>query len=486
MLSVYPSRGDRELPFVPFSRGAACSRSRAADERQLYFRAPPSRSQTSTRCVDALRERDDVCDRVMEIPLMSLFYHLSSRSSTPLALVEPLSRSTSPSRARRAPLVLVRDERRRPALLFSFHRAPVWNILDNYVGRGILAASAVVVNICVFTAGHNAGTTLYDGIPAEAVELMHRLRVVTLNALGNPKKVGGFGGGVREWIKKHLRPNRRALWTTFKGEIDDACVHLCMFTSITKKNFVRSNWFERFDHLVQFISGKRGAGARLKQVLTKDGKYDEALAKRMEEDHRELCRKNAALTGFGGKYETEKQKNARDPAAPGFAGFGGPKETEEQKNARALNGYGSKNETEKQKNTRFGSKNETEKQKNTRFGSKNETEKQKNTRFGSKNETEKQKNTRFGGKNETEKQKNTRFGGKNETEKQKNAHALNGFGSKNETEKQRNARALHGLTANLGNVGSYGRPTVCRDETSPPVRSAACAAATSAPVVLSR
>mmetsp|Transcript_9099 Transcript_9099/g.33192 ORF Transcript_9099/g.33192 Transcript_9099/m.33192 type:complete len:120 (-) Transcript_9099:529-888(-) len=91
MLSVYPSRGDRELPFVPFSRGAACSRSRAADERQLYFRAPPSRSQTSTRCVDALRERDDVCDRVMEIPLMSLFYHLSSRSSTPLALVEPLS-----------------------------------------------------------------------------------------------------------------------------------------------------------------------------------------------------------------------------------------------------------------------------------------------------------------------------------------------------------------------------------------------------------
>jgi hypothetical protein len=207
--------------------------------------------------------------------------------------------------------VLVRDERRRPALLFSFHRAPVWNILDNYVGRGILAASAVVVNICVFTAGHNAGTTLYDGIPAEAVELMHRLRVVTLNALGNPKKVGGFGGGVREWIKKHLRPNRRALWTTFKGEIDDACVHLCMFTSITKKNFVRSNWFERFDHLVQFISGKRGAGARLKQVLTKDGKYDEALAKRMEEDHRELCRKNAALTGFGGKYETEKQRNAR-------------------------------------------------------------------------------------------------------------------------------------------------------------------------------
>ena len=311
MLSVYPSRGDRELPFVPFSRGAACSRSRAADERQLYFRAPPSRSQTSTRCVDALRERDDVCDRVMEIPLMSLFYHLSSRSSTPLALVEPLSRSTSPSRARRAPLVLVRDERRRPALLFSFHRAPVWNILDNYVGRGILAASAVVVNICVFTAGHNAGTTLYDGIPAEAVELMHRLRVVTLNALGNPKKVGGFGSGVREWIKKHLRPNRRALWTTFKGEIDDACVHLCMFTSITKKNFVRSNWFERFDHLVQFISGKRGAGARLKQVLTKDGKYDEALAKRMEEDHRELCRKNAALTGFGGKYETEKQRNAR-------------------------------------------------------------------------------------------------------------------------------------------------------------------------------
>ena len=109
--------------------------------------------------------------------------------------------------------------------MFSFHRAPVWNILDNYVGRGILAASAVVVNICVFTAGHNAGTTLYDGIPAEAVELMHRLRVVTLNALGNPKKVGGFGGGVREWIKKHLRPNRRALWTTFKGEIDDACVH---------------------------------------------------------------------------------------------------------------------------------------------------------------------------------------------------------------------------------------------------------------------
>ena len=327
MLSVYPSRGDRELPFVPFSRGAACSRSRAADERQLYFRAPPSRSQTSTRCVDALRERDDVCDRVMEIPLMSLFYHLSSRSSTPLALVEPLSRSTGPSRARRAPLVLVRDERRRPALLFSFHRAPVWNILDNYVGRGILAASAVVVNICVFTAGHNAGTTLYDGIPAEAVELMHRLRVVTLNALGNPKKVGGFGGGVREWIKKHLRPNRRALWTTFKGEIDDACVHLCMFTSITKKNFVRSNWFERFGHLVQFISGKRGAGARLKQVLTKDGKYDEALAKRMEEDHRELCRKNAALTGFGGKYETEKQKNAH-----------------------ALNGFGSKNETEKQRN----------------------------------------------------------------------------------------------------------------------------------------
>ena len=136
-------------------------------------------------------------------------------------------------------------------------RAPVWNILDKYVGAGTLASSAVVVNVCPFTAGHNEGKTLYADIPPEAQE-MRRLRIVTLNALGNPKKVGGFGA--RKWLKENLRPNRRALWTKFKGEIDDACVHLCMFTSVIKKNFIRAKWFDHFDHLVRFISG-RGAGS---------------------------------------------------------------------------------------------------------------------------------------------------------------------------------------------------------------------------------
>ena len=156
----------------------------------------------------------------------------------------------------------------------------MWNLLDRYVGAGILAASTVVANVCPFTAGHNEGKTLYDDIPDQA-QVMHRLRVVTLNALGNPKKVGGFGGGVRKWIKKRLRPHPRELWTNFKGEIDDACVHLCLFTSVTKRNFVRAKWFDHFDHLVRFISGRRGA----------------ALAKRMEEDHRKLCKANAALYG---------------------------------------------------------------------------------------------------------------------------------------------------------------------------------------------
>ena len=176
----------------------------------------------------------------------------------------------------------------------------MWNLLDRYVGAGILAASTVVANVCPFTAGHNEGKTLYDDIPDRAQDLMHRLRVVMLNALGNPKKVGGFGGGVRKWIKKRLRPHPRELWTNFKGEIDDACVHLCLFTSVTKRNFVRAKWFDQFDHLVRFISGKRGAGEKLKRLLTKKGKFDEALAKRMEEDHRKLCKANAALYGFGG------------------------------------------------------------------------------------------------------------------------------------------------------------------------------------------
>lgn len=187
----------------------------------------------------------------------------------------------------------------------------MWNLLDRYVGAGILAASTVVANVCPFTAGHNEGKTLYDDIPDRAQDLMHRLRVVTLNALGNPKKVGGFGGGVRKWIKKRLRPHPRELWTNFKGEIDDACVHLCLFTSVTKRNFVRAKWFDQFDHLVRFISDKRGAGEKLKRLLTKKGKFDEALAKRMEEDHRKLCKANAALYGFGGKYETQKQKDTR-------------------------------------------------------------------------------------------------------------------------------------------------------------------------------
>ena len=189
-------------------------------------------------------------------------------------------------------------------------RAPVWNILDKYVGAGTLASSAVVVNVCPFTAGHNEGKKLYADIPPEAQELMRRLRIVTLNALGNPKKVGGFGGGVRKWLKENLRPNRRALWTKFKGEIDDACVHLCMFTSVIKQNFIRAKWFDHFDHLVRFISGRRGAGAKLKNLLTKQGKFDEALAKRMEDDHRKLCKANAALYGFGGKYETQNQRDA--------------------------------------------------------------------------------------------------------------------------------------------------------------------------------
>lgn len=197
----------------------------------------------------------------------------------------------------------------------------MWNLLDRYVGAGILAASAVVANICPFTAGHNEGKTLYEDIPDQAQALMHRLRVVTFNALGNPRKVGGFGGDVRKWLKEHLRPNRRSLWTKFKGEIDDACVHLCMFTSVTKKNFIRARWFDHFDHLVLFISGKRGAGAKLKNLLTKQGKFDEELAKRMEEDHREIV----ALYGFGGKYETQKQRDAR---------FGGKDESQKQRDSR--------------------------------------------------------------------------------------------------------------------------------------------------------
>ena len=165
---------------------------------------------------------------------------------------------------------------------------------------------------------------------------MHRLRVVTFNALGNPRKVGGFGGDVRKWLKEHLRPNRRSLWTKFKGEIDDACVHLCMFTSVTKQNFIRARWFDHFDHLVRFISGKRGAGAKLKNLLTKKGKFDEALAKRMEEDHRKIV----ALYGYGGKYETQKQRDHK---------FGGKQESQKQRDRS----FGGKDESQKQRDYRL-------------------------------------------------------------------------------------------------------------------------------------
>ena len=170
---------------------------------------------------------------------------------------------------------------------------------------------------------------------------MHRLRVVTFNALGNPRKVGGFGGDVRKWLKEHLRPRSlaRSLWTKFKGEIDDACVHLCMFTSVTKKNFVRARWFDHFDHLVRFISGKRGAGAKLKNLLTKKGKFDEALAKRMEEDHRKIV----ALYGYGGKYESQKQRDCS---------FGGKYETQKQRDAKTKYQFGGKHETKKQRDAR--------------------------------------------------------------------------------------------------------------------------------------
>ena len=237
----------------------------------------------------------------------------------------------------------------------------MWNLLDRYVGAGILAASTVVANVCPFTAGHNEGKTLYDDIPDQAQALMHRLRVVTLNALGNPKKVGGFGGGVRKWIKKRLRPHPRELWTNFKGEIDDACVHLCLFTSVTKRNFVRAKWFDHFDHLVRFISGRRGAGAKLKNLLTKQGKFDDALAKRMEEDHRKLCKANAALYGFGGKYETQNQRDARKDHQ-----FGGKHETQNQRDARKDHQFGGKHETQNQKDHSFGGKYESQKQKDAR------------------------------------------------------------------------------------------------------------------------
>ena len=82
---------------------------------------------------------------------------------------------------------------------------------------------------------------------------------------------------------------------------------MCMFTSVTKQNFIRARWFDHFDHLVRFISGKRGAGAKLKNLLTKKGKFDEALAKRMEEDHRKIV----ALYGYGGKYENAKAEGSQ-------------------------------------------------------------------------------------------------------------------------------------------------------------------------------
>lgn len=77
-------------------------------------------------------------------------------------------------------------------------KSAVWRLLNTALGTASFDKMALW-NIVPFAAHHDAGKKggLLDQWPEEAKALLVRLQVATLNALGAPAKVAGFGGEVR-------------------------------------------------------------------------------------------------------------------------------------------------------------------------------------------------------------------------------------------------------------------------------------------------
>lgn len=75
-------------------------------------------------------------------------------------------------------------------------KSGVWRLLNTALGTASFN-SMVLWNIVPFAAHHDAGKGLLDLWPPEAQALLLRLQLASLNALGAPAKVAGFGDEVR-------------------------------------------------------------------------------------------------------------------------------------------------------------------------------------------------------------------------------------------------------------------------------------------------
>ena len=72
--------------------------------------------------------------------------------------------------------------------------SPVWNLLLQFLGKDILFNGCVLSNVVRYAGEFDAGGKITDGIPQEGLDLMDRLTVVSLNALGaEPDVVTAFG-----------------------------------------------------------------------------------------------------------------------------------------------------------------------------------------------------------------------------------------------------------------------------------------------------
>ena len=75
-------------------------------------------------------------------------------------------------------------------------KSGVWRLLNTSLGTAAFS-SMVLWNIVPFAAHHDAGKDIWSGWPEEAKALLLRLQLASLNALGAPAKVAGFGDEVR-------------------------------------------------------------------------------------------------------------------------------------------------------------------------------------------------------------------------------------------------------------------------------------------------
>ena len=75
-------------------------------------------------------------------------------------------------------------------------KSSVWRLLNTSLGTAAFS-SMVLWNIVPFAAHHDAGKDIWSGWPEEAKALLLRLQLASLNTLGAPAKVAGFGDEVR-------------------------------------------------------------------------------------------------------------------------------------------------------------------------------------------------------------------------------------------------------------------------------------------------